>query len=121
MGWHYRRNWECILVAQKPGPKAKWYGGNDVPNVIRDIGKIIPTADDHPTPKPIELPAWFLVLHSAPGDIIWEPFAGGGSTLIAAENLKRRCYAIEISPGYVAVCLQRFADAFPGQKIELLK
>ncbi len=111
MGWHYRRNWECILVAQQPGAAAKWYGGNDVPNIIREIGKIIPSAEDHPTPKPVELPAWFLRLHSQKGDIVFDPFGGGGSTLIACERLARRCRAIEISPGYCAVILQRFQDA----------
>jgi len=38
-------------------------------------------------------------------------FLGSGTTLIACENLKRRCYGMEISPAYVAVTLQRFADA----------
>ena len=111
MGWHYRRNYECVLIAQQAGAAAKWFGGHDVPNVIRDIGKIIPSADQHPTEKPPELAAFFLRLHSEPGDLIFEPFAGSGSTLIAAEQLGRRCYAIEISASYCAVILQRFLDA----------
>ena len=48
MGWHYRRCWECVLVAQKQGAACNWHGGNDVPNIIRDIGKIIPSAEQHP-------------------------------------------------------------------------
>ena len=120
MGWHYRRNWECILVAEKPGAACKWYGGNDVPNVIRDIGKIIPSADQHPTQKPIELAEFFLRLHSAKGDLIWEPFAGSGTTIIACEQLGRKCRAIEISPAYVAVALQRWADA-TGKQPELME
>jgi len=75
---------------------------------------------EHPTQKPVALMAWCLSW-SNDGDLLFDPFLGSGTTLIAAENLQRRCYGIEISPGYVAVILQRFADAFPDQKIELLK
>ena len=45
-------------------------------------------------------------------EFVYDPFLGSGTTLIACENLKRRCFGIEISPDYVAVCLQRFEDAF---------
>ena len=120
MGWHYRRNWECILVAEKPGAASKWYGGHDVPNVIRDIGKIIPSADQHPTQKPVELPAWFVKLHSQSGDTIFDPFLGSGTTMVAAQGLGRKCRGIEIHPPYVAVCLQRMKDAFPSLKIARL-
>ena len=44
------------------------------------------------------------------GDIVAEPFSGSGTTLIACENLSRRCRAVEISPAYVAVAIQRWAD-----------
>jgi DNA modification methylase len=49
------------------------------------------------------------VLAAWPGDI-YEPFLGSGTTMVAAEQLGRRCYGIEIEPKYVAVCLQRLAD-----------
>ena len=111
MGWHYRRCWECILVAEKPGAACKWYGGNDVPNVIREIGKIIPSANQHPTAKPVELAEWFIRLHSQPGDVVLEPFLGGGSTLIGAERLGRLCIGCELDPALFATVLQRAADA----------
>ncbi len=110
MGWHYRRCWECILVAEKPGAACKWYGGNDVPNVIREIGKIIPSKNQHPTEKPIALAGWFISKHSQKGETVLDPFLGSGSTLIAAEQLGRVCYGMEISPAYVAVILQRCKD-----------
>ena len=47
--------------------------------------------------------------HSA--TVIYEPFSGSGTTIIACEQLGRKCRAIEISPAYVAVALQRWADA----------
>jgi hypothetical protein len=54
------------------------------------------------------------------GELVYEPFAGSGTTIIAAQNLSRRCYAMEISEKYAAVILQRFADAFPALLIRRL-
>jgi DNA modification methylase len=64
----------------------------------------------HTCPKPIEL---FQALMEAQKEahIIYEPFGGSGTTILAAENLNRRCYAMEISPTYGGVILQRFLDA----------
>ena len=95
MGWHYRRQYEMVLVAQKPGAAGKWYGGHDVGNVVR-ISGIKPAKNDHPTPKPVELMARFVAWHSAPGDLVLDPFAGSGTTLVAAKNLGRRSVGIEI-------------------------
>jgi len=117
LGWHYRRCWECVLVAEKPGAACHWFGGNDVPNIIRDIGIIIPNQDQHPTEKPIGLAAWFIELHSREKEIILDPFLGSGSTLMAAEQLGRVCYGMEIEPKYVAVILQRVQDAGLEPKI----
>lgn len=71
--------------------------------------------DTHPTQKPLECMARPIRNHS--GDV-YDPFVGSGTTLVAAENLNRKCYAIEISPAYVAVCLERMTTAFPHLKIE---
>ena len=57
---------------------------------------------------PVELPVRCIKMHSDPGDEVIEPFNGSGTTLIACENLKRQCRAIEIDPKYVAVTLERF-------------
>lgn len=110
MGWHYRRCWECILVAEKPGAACKWYVGHDVPNVIRVIGKIIPSKDQHPTEKPADLAAWFIRLHSQQGETVLDPFLGSGSTLIAADSLGRVTIGMELDPRFVAVSLQRARD-----------
>lgn len=50
---------------------------------------------------------WLLRI-TKPGGIVGEPFSGSGTTLIACENLNRRCRAIEIHPAYVAVALERW-------------
>ena len=67
----------------------------------------------HPTQKPIELFIRPIRNHTKQNDVIYESFGGSGSQLVAAENLKRKCYAIEISPNYCAVILERMATAFP--------
>jgi site-specific DNA-methyltransferase (adenine-specific) len=65
----------------------------------------------HPAPFPIELPKRCIKLFSYKGDVVLDPFLGSGTTLIACENLNRRCRAVEISPAYVAVALERFHSA----------
>jgi len=64
----------------------------------------------HPTQKPAELARWFLERFSEPGAIVVDTFLGSGSTAVAAEQLGRRCYAMEIEPKYVAVTLERLAS-----------
>ena len=66
-------------------------------------------AKDHATQKPIAVMTWCLGF--LPDGIIYEPFSGSGTTIIACEQLGRKCRAIEISPAYVAVAIQRWADA----------
>jgi site-specific DNA-methyltransferase (adenine-specific) len=109
MGWHYRRNYEVVLVAQKSGAACRWYGGNDVPNLIHIPG-IKPGSEDHPTPKPIELPKWFLRLHTQPGDLVLDPFMGSGTTLRAAKDLGRRAIGIEIEEKYCEMAMRMLAQ-----------
>lgn len=65
----------------------------------------------HPTQKPVEVPKHAIEYSPAPGGIVSDFFLGSGTTLIACENTGRKCRGIEISPDYVAVCLQRYQDA----------
>lgn len=65
---------------------------------------------DHPTPKPLSILVRMVKSSTLEGALVYEPFLGSGTTLIACEQLARRCYGIEIDPGYVAVILQRWAD-----------
>ena len=76
---------------------------------------------EHPTMKPLELLARAILFSSKPKDIILDPFAGSGSTLIAAHALGRACYTIELDPAYVDVIVERFERAYSDQKIEHLK
>lgn len=106
MGWHYRRNYEMILVAQKSGAACRWYGGNDIPNVLR-ISGIKPGKDDHPTPKPVAVPSWFLKLHTRCGDVVLDPFNGGGSTALACKRLGRRYIGVELDERWLELTASR--------------
>lgn len=48
--------------------------------------------------------------NSSPGQAIYEPFSGSGTTILAAETTGRACYAIELNPAYVDVAVQRWAE-----------
>lgn len=73
----------------------------------------------HPTQKPIELYTKIIELFKAL--IIYDGCAGSGTSILAAHNLNRRCYAMEISPSYCGVILERFHTAFPNEKIEMVQ
>jgi len=70
--------------------------------------------DNHPAVFPVELPEFVAQTWSDPGAIVYEPFSGSGTTLIACERLNRRCRAVEISPAYCAVAIQRWVDMTAG-------
>lgn len=69
---------------------------------------------EHPTQKPVELITYALVNSSKEGDIVLDPFAGSGSTLVAAEKTGRTGYAIELDPTFADVIVQRMVD-YTGQ------
>jgi len=69
---------------------------------------------DHPTPKPLDTFALPMRQHTKVGDVCYEPFSGSGSQIIAGEREGRRVYAMEISPAYVAVTLERWSEATGG-------
>ncbi|MCP4569050.1 MAG: site-specific DNA-methyltransferase [FCB group bacterium] len=67
-------------------------------------------SDIHPTMKPVDMWKYGIENHSVKNDLIYEPFSGSGTSIIACEDSGRRCMAIEIDPKYVAVTLQRYHD-----------
>lgn len=74
----------------------------------------------HSCPKPKDLFNALIEPMSDKGDLVYEAFGGSGTTLVACQNLNRKCYAIEISESYCAVILQRMSDAFPDLEIKRL-
>jgi DNA modification methylase len=71
----------------------------------------------HPTQKPIRLAERAIRKNSKIGDLLFEPFNGSGSTMMACEKSERRCYAIEMDPKYVEVAIERWERA-TGKKAE---
>ena len=69
----------------------------------------------HPTQKPIRLAERALKRHSNRNDIVLDPFNGSGSTMIACEQLDRKCYAIELDPKFVDVAINRW-EQFTNKK-----
>jgi len=67
------------------------------------------TSTDHPTSKPVELFAIPIQQHTFPGEICYEPFAGSGTQFVAAEQLGRLTYGIELQAEFVAVILERLS------------
>lgn len=66
--------------------------------------------NEHPAMFPVALPASYIEACSDTGNSVYEPFCGSGSTLIAAEQLNRRCYGMEISPAYCDVIVKRWEN-----------
>lgn len=64
--------------------------------------------DLHPTMKPVELYANAYLNHSERGDVVFDAYSGSGTAFMAADQLGRRCYGIEISPKYCQVILERY-------------
>lgn len=77
-----------------------------------DLGGDRSAGGTHSAAFPIELPERYLTLYTKIGEIVFDPFMGSGTTLIAAENLGRRSMGVEINPAYVAVTLQRWLESF---------
>lgn len=72
------------------------------------------TSKDHPTAKPVDLWIPPIENHTKAGEIMYKPFSGSGSQIIAAEKTGRRCYAMELSPQYVDVAVRRWQQ-FTGK------
>jgi len=93
----------------------KFYGGFQTS--VLDFDK--PLANKlHPTMKPIELLSQLIKNSTKKNMIVYDPFLGSGSTLIACEQTNRVCYGMELDPAYVDVIVQRWEN-FTGKKAKL--
>ena len=106
---------ELILYGWRGG-RSRWRAGRAVPSVF-EIPRPRRNAE-HPTVKLIQLVEEQLANSTARGDNGIDPFAGSGTTIIAAERLRRRCFAAELDPVYVDVAVQRW-QAFTGKQARL--
>lgn len=110
---HYHWQHEPAWYVVKKGGTGHWFGGRDKTTVwnikAREDG-----GHGHGTQKPVECMKRPIENNSSPGQAVYEPFSGSGTTIIAAEMTGRACHAIELSPAYVDVAVKRW-QAFTGQ------
>ena len=74
---------------------------------------------EHPAVFPVALPAFVMNAYSDAGDVIYEPFSGSGSTIVAGQQTGRCVRAIELAPAYVDVTLLRFRQLYPDLPVTL--
>ena len=117
--YHYRH--EPIIYGFNAGPgrsgrgshpASRWFGDNCQTSVLAFDRPAVSEA--HPTMKPVGLVAYCLSNSTPVDGLVLDPFAGSGTTLIAAEQTHRRCCCIEIDPAYCDVIVSRF-EALTGQ------
>jgi DNA modification methylase len=122
--WYHWSHEPCWVV-RKAGAKVPFRGSRDqatiwrVPSPKMIMGGSTEAKQDHPTQKPLLLFETPIRNHLRPGESLYEPFCGSGTTLIAAERTGTRCYAMEIDPIYVEVALRRW-ERFSGQAAVLV-
>ena len=111
---------ESAVFARNSGKVLCWNGGGATPNCFEVNRAAGHERVAHETQKPLSLFIELIELITTSGFLLYEPFSGSGTTIIACEQLGRKCRAIEISSAYVAVALQRWADA-TGKTPKLIK
>lgn len=105
---HYHWKHEPCWYAVRKGANGHW-SGDRKQTTVWDIDH--PRSETgHGTQKPVEAMARPMRNNSQPGDHVYEPFSGSGTTIIAGQMNKRIVHAVELSPAYVDVALKRFAD-----------
>jgi DNA modification methylase len=72
------------------------------------------TNELHPTQKPVELIRDIVLASTDTNDIVFDPFAGSGTTLVVCEEQRRTCYAVEISPKHCDTIRKRWAEQVHG-------
>lgn len=118
-GGHYHWQHEPAWYAVREGGTGHWAGDRKQTTLWQ-----IPTraggedeATVHGTQKPVACMRRPIENNSSPGQAVYEPFAGSGTTLIAAEMTGRACHAVELSPAYVDVALLRWGAFTGGQAV----
>ena len=114
--YHWKH--EPCLYGWKDGASHNWYG-NRKQTTVMDFDK--PSRNgEHPTMKPVPLFAYQMEMSSKKGDSVLDLFGGSGTTMIAAEQLGRNAYLMELDPRYVDVIVNRWEE-LTGQKARLIE
>lgn len=107
--WQHEPCWYAV----KKGTKASWAGDRSQ-STIWNINAREDSGHGHGTQKPVECMRRPIVNNSSPGQAVYEPFSGSGTTIIACETTGRACHAIELNPIYVDMAIKRWQD-FTGE------
>lgn len=105
----YHPQHEPCWYAVRKGRKGHYDGGRKQ-TTLWQIDKPRKSETGHSTQKPVECMKRPIENNSSPGQAVYEPFSGSGTTIIAAEMTGRHCYAIELNPAYVDVAVKRWQD-----------
>ena len=103
----------CWYAVKKTG-KGHWAGDRKQTTLWQIANKDQDAETVHGTQKPVECMRRPILNNSSPGQAIYEPFMGPGTTLIAAETTGRVCFGIELNPAYVDVAVERWQQ-FSGE------
>jgi DNA modification methylase len=103
--WQHEPCWYAV----RQGTSHNWQGARDQATVW-EIARAEDAGHGHSTQKPLECMARPIRNSSQAGDVVYDPFLGSDTTLVACERLGRVGEAVELSPAYVAVALQRLTD-----------
>lgn len=114
---HYHWRHEPAWYVVKKGATGHWNGARDQ-DTVWNIKAREDAGHGHGTQKPVECMRRPIENNSSPGQAVYEPFSGSGTTIIAAEMTGRACHAIELSPQYVDVAVRRWQQ-FTGQQAKL--
>ena len=110
---HYHWQHEPCWYAVRRGSAGHWCGDRSQSTLWR-INAREDGGSGHGTQKPVECMRRPIENNSSPGQAVYEPFSGSGTTIIAAEMTGRHCYAIELSPAYVDVAVVRWQQFTGG-------
>ena len=113
----YHPHHEPCWYAVRKGKTGHW-AGDRKQSTLWQIPKPAKSETGHSTQKPVECMKRPIENNSSPGQAVYEPFSGSGTTLIAAEMTGRSCHAIELNPAYVDVAVKRW-QAFTGKDATL--
>ena len=117
---HYHWQHEPCWYAVREGKTGHWNGDRkqttvwSIPNMHRTQGNVDDGKTQHGTQKPVECMRRPIENNSSPGQAIFEPFAGSGTTIIAAEQTGRICLALELNPAYCDLIVARW-EKFTGK------
>jgi DNA modification methylase len=125
---HLRKDGSSTAMRKKDGTIGGWTAAgtptqdtkipDSVIRIMRHKGKIGQDID-HPAVFPVALPEHILETYTDAGDMVFEPFCGSGTTLLAAQRTGRVVWATEIAPEYVDVTIKRFQQNFPEVPVTL--